>query len=48
MMEFFAVIGMGVCIGFLGVLILFEFFRGVEFFKEKWKNRKNRNVEETR
>jgi hypothetical protein len=27
MMEFFAAIGMGVCIGFLGVLILFEFFK---------------------
>lgn len=48
MMEFFAAIGMGVCIGFFSVLILFEFFRGVEFFKDKWKSRKSRNVEDTR
>lgn len=46
--DIFAAIGLGGCIGYFGVILAFEFAKGVEFFKEKWKNRKNQNVEETR
>lgn len=46
--DYFAAIGFGVTCGALIILVPYELYKSVEFFKEKWKSLKDRKSKNTR